>query len=92
MFSDFDCDGDLDLIVLNGGAATELYVNNGTGGLSRVKTAGGPGDPASTADSFGAAWGDFDGDGDLDLIVAIYGGAIELYENDGAAAERPLGW
>ena len=32
------------------------------------------------------AWGDFDGDGDLDLVAGHWAGEIVLYENDGHGA------
>jgi len=34
-------------------------------------------------DSYGAAWGDYDNDGDLDLFNSTYGGPNRLYRNDG---------
>lgn len=36
-----------------------------------------------TSDSYGVAWGDYDGDGDSDLYVATYGGPNRLYRNEG---------
>jgi hypothetical protein len=36
----------------------------------------------NTAGSLSNAWGDFDNDGDLDLLVSIKGGEVRLYRND----------
>ena len=48
-----------------------------------MTTAGRPGDPSSTRKSRAAAAVDFDGDGDIDLLVVNNGQANELFENDG---------
>lgn len=67
---DYDNDGDLDLYVSNGWGAEQpcdFYVNDGAGNLSSLETT------AVTADTgwaYGSAWGDYDRDGDQDLIVA----------------------
>jgi len=70
-FGDFDNDGDLDLIVMNGFCGTNLqnflYKNDGSGNFTR--------DTESIADlstgcSFGGAWGDMNNDGFLDLVIA----------------------
>ncbi len=70
-FGDFDNDGDLDLFVTNGfcgnGLQNFLYKNNGSGSFSRDDSSI---EDLSTQCSFGAAWGDYDNDGFLDLIVA----------------------
>lgn len=70
-FADFDNDGDLDLFVTNGFCGNSLqnflYRNNGDGTFSRDNTSI---SDLSTQCSFGTAWGDFDNDGFLDLIVA----------------------
>lgn len=69
VWGDFDNDGDLDCYVANGGlrAANKYYRNNGNGTFESVVTA------ATEVDStvcWGAAAGDYDNDGDLDLFVA----------------------
>ena len=68
-FADFDGDGDLDLYVTNYGK-NRLFRNCGPGEpFEEVAEEFGVADPAW---SCGAAWGDFDRDGDLDLYVCNY--------------------
>jgi hypothetical protein len=93
---DYDNDGDLDVFVVQGGplgeagdnkAASRLYRNDltiaGTGGrtvrfVDVTERAGiGP-----HAYGMGAATGDYDGDGDLDLFVTAFG-PDTLYRNNG---------
>ncbi len=83
-WGDYDNDGDLDLLL--GGwtnaapwYAVQLYRNDG-GQLAPVPT---PFPALEMGPS--AAWGDFDNDGDLDLVISGYasGGAVtKLYRND----------
>lgn len=80
-WADFDNDGDLDLFVANAGKkANDLFVNDGTGGLTQSSVL-----PASHQDdTHGSAFGDFDNDGDLDLFVTNdQDAANRFYTNDG---------
>ena len=71
-WADWDMDGDLDLFVANkDGQASRLYRNDGSANFKDVAAlvnVGGAGKPPANAR--GAAWGDYDSDGDLDLFVA----------------------
>ncbi|MEN0047649.1 MAG: FG-GAP-like repeat-containing protein [Bacteroidota bacterium] len=70
-FADFDNDGDLDLFVTNGFCDGELhnflYQNDGKGNFTKDENSI---PDLSTNCSFGAAWGDMNGDGYLDLVIA----------------------
>ena len=85
---DFDNDGDQDLFVIGGSAGVDrLYINDGTGHFSEQGAAWGI---ARTHQGTGAAVGDYDNDGDLDLYVTSLGGPGTrapgwnvLYRNNG---------
>ncbi len=91
---DYDGDGWQDLYVTCWGdpvggiqvGANRLYRNNGNGTFTDVAAAAGVDRGSDAADSFGACWGDYDLDGDLDLYVSAYGPTSfpnRLYRNDG---------
>jgi hypothetical protein len=89
-WGDYDGDGDFDLYVCNfagpltmdpanSGASNKLYRNNGDGTFTDVTKEAGV---DFRGYSMAAAWGDYDGDRDLDLWVTNFGTSI-LYRNNG---------
>ena len=87
---DYDEDGLLDLYVANTfvsgySRANQLYRNGGDGAFVDVAQSAGVADGGN---SYGAAWGDYDGDGDPDLYVANYSSmANALYRNEGTTSK-----
>jgi len=86
-WADFDRDGDLDLFVANYGTVwlgqvNQFCVNNGDGTFAERGAQLGLGDEELT--STGGIWGDYDGDGWLDLYVTNKGSSGQpnrLYRN-----------
>jgi FG-GAP-like repeat len=72
-WADIDNDGFVDLFVSNHGAGNYLGTNNHSGGFMRITSSPVYTDNGSSVD---AAWGDFNGDGLLDLYVANNNGDI----------------
>jgi hypothetical protein len=83
-WGDWDNDGDLDLAVGNSGQPNRVYENDAgalacepAASLGWIQTGG-------TEDTRSVAWGDWDGDGDLDLAVGNFlNQPNQVYRNDG---------
>lgn len=93
-WGDYDEDGDQDLFLVNfaasilsplpeevGAGSSRLYRNEGDGRFVDVTESVGLGKPMR---GNGAAWADYDADGDLDLYVTVWGNN-RLYRNDAGA-------
>jgi len=82
-WGDFDGDGDPDLFLGYAGEApvTALWRNDGTEGFTEVS--GLVGLSLAEGATRQASWIDFDGDGDLDLFLALRNAANRLYRNEG---------
>jgi hypothetical protein len=104
VFADIDLDGALDLVVANGhiddtvrnirgnvgyAQPPHLFLNQGHGRFADVAAAAGAGFAAPKIGR-GLAYGDFDRDGDLDLLMTTNNGAAFLFRNDQLAGNRAL--
>ena len=104
VFGDFDLNGVLDLVVANGhidetvrnirgnvgyAQPPHLFVNQGNGTFRDAAAAAGEAF-ATPKVGRGLAYGDFDRDGDLDLLMTTNGGPALLYRNDQLAGNRAL--
>ena len=104
MFLDVDLDGTLDLAVANGhidetvrnirgnvgyAQAPQLFLNLGNGKFRDVAPSRGH-EFAQPKVGRGLAYGDFDRDGDLDILMTTNNGPAYLYRNDQAAGNRSI--
>lgn len=79
-WADYDNDGYPDLLVVHHSQPSLLFHNNRDGTFTRITTGHLVTTPASTT---GASFGDYDGDGFLDIFITVEDGASFLYHNDG---------
>ena len=92
---DYDCDGYLDIFVANGNAHHEyteedvLMRNDGTGSFVDVADKSGPYFREKYVGR-GATYGDYDNDGDLDLLVINLNDSPKLLRNDGGNSNNWL--
>jgi hypothetical protein len=83
-FGDLDGDNDMDALITGvsgSGILAEMYTNNGTGTFTLVS-----GTPFTPVHSGSVAFGDTDGDGDTDILLAGAGNSgvlAKLYNNNG---------
>ena len=104
LFADFDLDGSLDLIVANGhidetvrnihghvgyAQPPHLFLNDGKDAFNDVAPAAGEGFAAPKVGR-GVAYGDFDRDGDLDILMTTNGGPAKLFPDDQVAGNRSV--
>ena len=83
-WGDYDNDGDLDLALAGQSTSTTrvsiIYRNEGGGGFVNAS------ESLVAVNACSVAWGDYDGDDDLDLVLAGYTGSAmvsKVYRNDG---------
>jgi hypothetical protein len=103
-FADLDLDGRLDLVVANGhieetvrnirgnvgyAQPPHLFLNLGNGTFRDVAGSTGS-DFAQPKVGRGLAFGDFDRDGDLDLLITTNNGPAWLYRNDQISGNRAI--
>ncbi len=96
IFADFDLDGSLDLAIANGhidetvrnirgnvgyAQPPQLFLNQGKGMFRDVTQEVGP-DFSQPKVGRGLAYGDFDRDGDIDLLLTTNNGPAYLFRND----------
>ena len=104
VFADVDLDGALDLVVVNGhidetvrnikgnvgyAQPPQLFLNQRNGTFRDVAAASGAAF-ASPRVGRGLAYGDFDGDGDVDLLMTTNNGPARLFRNDQRGGNRSL--
>jgi hypothetical protein len=104
LFADLDLDGALDLVVANGhidetvrsikgnvgyAQSPQLFLNQGGGTFRDASSVVGPAFPQPRVGR-GLAYGDFDRDGDVDLLMTTNGGPAVLFRTDAPAGHRSI--
>jgi len=104
VFADVNLDGALDLIIANGhidetvrnirgnigyAQPPQLFLNNGKGMFRDVASEAGEGFVQSKVGR-GLAVGDFDRDGDVDVLITSNNGPAYLYRNDQTGGNRSI--
>jgi len=89
-WADYDNDNDLDLYVVNFFEQDQLYRNNGNGTFSNVTASAGV-NVISQGDETNAFWGDYNGDGLLDVYVCKRRFRNTLYHNNGNGTFSEIG-
>ncbi len=103
-FFDADLDGQLDLLIVNGhidesisrarhdvtyAQPPHLFLNEGSGRFRDVAKLAGQ-EFSTPKVARGAAYGDFDNDGDLDVLITTNNGPAYLYRNDVTDGNRSV--
>ncbi|MCZ6803139.1 MAG: FG-GAP-like repeat-containing protein [Proteobacteria bacterium] len=82
-WGDYDNDGDLDILLaggVTGGPVSKIYRNDGNGDFTDIQV------NLNGVEGGSVAWGDYNNDGDLDILLAggVTGGVVsKIYRNDG---------
>ncbi len=92
-WGDYDNDGDLDILLtgysyLDIHYRAEVYRNDGGGAFTDISAA------LTGVDISSVAWGDYDNDGDLDILLTGYTGSADVskvYRNDGGGTFTDIG-
>jgi hypothetical protein len=90
-WGDYDSDSDLDILLTGSGATgavSKVYRNDGDLGFTDISAA------LMTLDYSSVAWGDYDNDGDLDILHTGYTGSTQVskvYRNDGGLGSPTSG-
>ena len=91
--ADWDADGDYDLIVGDIDGNVHLLINEGTAksyAFGEAKQLQADGEPLRVASRAGPTTTDWDGDGDIDLLVGAADGSVSLFDNIGSATSVKL--
>ena len=82
---DVDGDGDLDSVIVVFGSASQLWLNDGSGGFTNS------GQALANGDFIKVTSGDVNGDGPLDFVFSSDSGSIQTWTNNGSGQFSFLG-